>query len=73
MSCGKTCRRRLISTGLGAVAGVVYHLLAGCPGGSCAISSSPVASALYLAAIGFLLGEGFARDRKEEDGECSTR
>lgn len=43
----------------GAALGVVYSLTVGCVSGSCAITSSPVISALYLGTVGFLLSRMF--------------
>lgn len=40
----------------GAVAGYLYYRLVGCRSGACPITSSPIISTLYGAAMGFLLG-----------------
>lgn len=39
----------------GAVVGLGYYALVGCPTRSCAITSSPISSMIYLGAIGWLL------------------
>lgn len=39
----------------GAMVGLVYYLAVGCPTGTCAITSSPVNSMLYMGAVGALL------------------
>lgn len=53
----------------GAIAGYAYYALVGCATGTCAITSSPVSSTLYLALVGFLLSFVF---RKECRDGCST-
>ena len=40
----------------GAVAGYLYYRVVGCRSGACPITSSPIISTLYGAAMGFLLG-----------------
>lgn len=40
---------------LGSVGGFLYYYFVGCVSGSCAITSNPVISTLYGAALGFLL------------------
>lgn len=42
----------------GAVAGFLYYKFVGCRTGACPITSSPIVSTLYGAAMGFLLGHG---------------
>ncbi len=39
----------------GALAGLGYYLLVGCPTGACVITSSPLNSMLYMGLIGWLL------------------
>ncbi len=39
----------------GALAGLIYYLAVGCPTGTCAITSSPVNSMLYMGVVGALL------------------
>ena len=53
----------------GAAAGYAYYALVGCATGTCAITSSPVRSALYFALVGFLLSFVFRKGCR--DG-CST-
>jgi len=42
----------------GAVSGFLYYKVVGCRSGTCPITSSPVVSTIYGAAMGFLLGHG---------------
>ncbi|MBK9148488.1 MAG: hypothetical protein IPM12_11825 [Flavobacteriales bacterium] len=51
----------------GAAAGYMYYSLVGCASGSCAITSSPVNSALYGALMGGLLATSFGSKRKSEE------
>lgn len=53
----------------GALAGLGYHLLVGCSGGSCAIAASPWASMAYVGLIGWLLSGLLATRR---DQTCNT-
>lgn len=50
----------------GAVIGLLYYLLMGCPDGACAITSNPINSMIYLGLIGVLFstvtGDGCACD-----------
>ncbi len=50
----------------GAAVGLVYYTLWGCESG-CAITSSPLLTSLWLAAIGWLLGSAYTTDRKKDD------
>ena len=43
----------------GAVVGLGYYALVGCSTGSCAITSSPFSSVIYMALIGWLLSGVF--------------
>ena len=49
----------------GALAGLAYYYFVGCRTGSCAITSNPVKSALYMALIGWLLSQIFEGGSKE--------
>jgi len=53
----RTMRAVLFVLG-GAVAGFLYYKFVGCRTGACPITSSPIVSTLYGAAMGFLLGHG---------------
>jgi hypothetical protein len=53
----RTMRSVLFVLG-GAVAGFLYYKFVGCRTGACPITSSPIVSTLYGAAMGFLLGHG---------------
>lgn len=45
----------IIGLGVGAVAGWAYWFFIGCSSGTCAITSSPVNSTLYMAVMGVLV------------------
>lgn len=64
----KKHRRSILFAVGGVLAGLVYYLLAGCPTGSCPISSSPVTSMLYMGVIGWLLSGIWG---KECSGGCN--
>ena len=57
----KKVRRPLAFTVGGALAGLAYYALAGCPTGSCAITSSPVNPMVYTGLIGLLLSGAFGK------------
>ena len=63
----KWIRPVLFSLG-GALAGFAYYYFVGCTTGSCAITSNPVNSMIYMGLIGWLLSGVFGR---ECDGGCS--
>ena len=50
----------------GAAVGLIYYALWGCESG-CAITSSPALTALWLAAIGWLLASALINDSKKDD------
>ena len=52
----------------GALVGLAYYYLVGCTTGSCAITSNPVNSMLYMGVVGFLLSGLFV---KGCDGKCN--
>lgn len=52
----------------GMLAGLGYYYLAACSTGSCAITSSPLLSVIYMGVIGWLLSGVFG---KECEGSCS--
>lgn len=54
----KWLRPALFTLG-GALVGLGYYYLVGCSTGSCAITSSPVNSMLYMGVIGWLLSGAF--------------
>lgn len=60
--------RPLLFTLGGALAGLGWYWLVGCPDGSCAITSSPVNSMLYMALVGWLLSGIFS---KRSDDTCN--
>lgn len=51
----KKVRRPLAFTVGGALAGLAYYALAGCPTGSCAITANPFNTMVYTGLIGLLL------------------
>lgn len=55
----------LILAAVGAVGGYLYYALVGCATGTCAITSDPVTSTLFGAAIGVLIGVAAAPGGKE--------
>lgn len=69
-------KRNWIAPAIGAVAGAVagycYYRFVGCATGACAITSSPVISALYGGIIGALIGSLFTGSASGGDGSsCS--
>lgn len=50
----------------GALAGLAWYKLVGCSTGSCAITSSPVNSMLYMALVGWLLSGVFSPCRRDK-------
>ncbi len=62
----KWLRPALFTLG-GALAGLGYYALAGCPSGSCAITSSPLNSMVYMGFMGWLLSGILGADCK---GSC---
>jgi hypothetical protein len=54
---------------LGALAGFLYYSFIGCYSGSCAITSNPVISTFYGAAIGFVFTDFKTSKRKGENNE----
>ena len=59
--------RTIIGILVGATAGYFYWKFVGCNSGSCAITSNPVNSTLYGAAMGGLLFSTFKKDKKQYD------
>ena len=53
----------LIGIIAGAVAGYLYYYFVGCASGTCAITSKPLNSTLYGAAMGGLLFSSFKKDK----------
>ena len=51
----KKLLRPLLFTLGGALAGLAYYYLVGCSSGSCAITSNPLSSMLYLGLAGLIL------------------
>lgn len=57
----------IIGIAIGAVAGFFYWKFIGCSTGGCAITSNPLNSTLYGAAMGGLLLSTFKKNKKEYD------
>lgn len=62
----KKYRLTLIGLAAGAIGGYLYWLYIGCISGTCTITSSPLYSSLWGAAIGGLLLSGFQKDTKKK-------
>jgi len=58
--------RPLLFTLLGALTGLAYYYFIGCANGTCAISSHPVNSMLYMALLGWLISQLFEGGCKDE-------
>ena len=54
--------RPVLFTVVGALAGLAYYRLIGCSTGSCAITSNPVSSMLYMGLIGWLISGIFGKE-----------
>lgn len=48
-------KRAILFTAGGALTGLGYYALVGCPTGSCAITSNPFSTMVYMGLIGLLL------------------
>lgn len=55
-------------TGAGALAGLGYYYLVGCPSGSCPLTSHPLAAMAYLGLVGWLLSGVVG---KGQGGKCN--
>ena len=55
----KKLLRPLLFTLGGALAGLAYYYLVGCSSGSCAITSNPLSSMLYLGLAGLIMSGAF--------------
>ena len=64
----KVLRPSLFALG-GMAVGLAYYFLVGCSTGSCAITSNPVRSMLYMGLIGLLLSGIFG---KRSENQCNT-
>ncbi len=56
----------LLGLSVGAAGGYLYWLYVGCSNGTCPITSSPVISSLWGAAVGALLFGMFKKDEKNK-------
>jgi hypothetical protein len=64
-------RLYIIGAVFGAVAGFLYWKYVGCLTGTCAITSSPIRSTLYFAAMGALFFGVFKKENKEKPAPSS--
>lgn len=55
----KTWKRPILFTAGGALVGLAYYALVGCPTGSCAITANPFSTMVYTGLIGLLLSGSF--------------
>lgn len=69
MSYLKKYKLELMGFGVGALAGWSYWFFIGCSSGTCAITSSPVNSTLYMAVMGVLIFGLFRKEKKETKKE----
>lgn len=66
MHFAKKNRILFIGLALGALAGYLYWLEAGCASGTCAITANPYSSTAYGALMGGLLGSTFQKSKEKE-------
>ena len=64
----KWLRPALFTLG-GGLVGLTYYTLAGCTTGSCAITSSPFTSAVYMALVGWLLSSVFGSGNSQKNSK----
>lgn len=57
----------LLGITLGAVAGYLYYYYVGCASGTCSITSRPLNSSLYGAAMGGLFLNMFEKGKKKQE------
>lgn len=60
--------KRVLFTVGGALAGLGYYRLVGCPSGACPLTSHPLVTMAYLGLVGWLISGLFG---KECGGSCS--
>jgi len=67
----KLLRPALFGVG-GAIIGLIYYFLVGCPDGACAITSNPINSMVYLGIIGVLFSTvtGDSCGCSSDDSKC---
>lgn len=68
----KKWRRPVLFTAGGALVGLVYYALVGCPTGTCAITSNPFNTMVYMGLIGLLLS-GSLGGCCSSGGSCSAK
>lgn len=61
----KKYKLEIFGLGVGAVAGGGYWFFIGCSSGTCAITSSPINSTLYMAVMGVLIFGVFKKENKK--------
>lgn len=57
----------LLGVAVGALGGWLYYIRIGCDSGSCPITSSPVMSAIWGAAVGGILFSMFGKKKKSDE------
>ena len=62
-------RITLLGIALGAVVGYLYYYYVGCASGTCSITSKPINSTLYGAAMGGLFLNMFEKKEKPDQSE----
>lgn len=65
----KKLLRPFVFTVCGGICGFLYYYYVGCRNGTCAITSTPINSIVYVGLIGLLVSQLFERGC---DKECST-
>ena len=63
---GSWLGRSVLGIVIGGLAGLALHLGVGCPTGTCPITASPWASALYCAILGFVVAQIGCCGRKSQ-------
>lgn len=62
--------RPILFTLGGAVVGLGYYALLGCPSGTCLITSRPINSMIYMGLVGLAVSTAF---RPEGSGDCREK
>lgn len=66
----KKLLRPVIFTAIGALVGLGYYYAVGCSTGTCAITSSPLSSMVYVGLIGLVLSGAFGSSCCCSGGSC---
>lgn len=62
----KNYKQIVIGSLIGAVIGYLYYYFIGCSSGTCAITSNPYISTIYIAILGGLVASMFNKKSKNE-------